>query len=129
MRRRITLTIAVSVVAALVVLFWGKSRSNVVVEGTYQTSFEESAFFVNGDCSKKPVWWKWPNNLDNEMGVRWESLGKPETMHVKVRGDLSWLGMHGHLGAYRREFIPLEVISVERASRCQWSRGKSSKDS
>jgi hypothetical protein len=60
------------------------------------------------------------------MGVRWQSLGKPEAMRVKVRGDLSWFGMYGHLGAYRREFIPSQVISVERATRCQWSWGKSS---
>jgi len=105
-------------------LIWAKGRNNVVLEGTYQTSFEESAFFVNGDCSKKPAWWKWPNDLDKEMGVRWGSLGKPEAMRVKVRGDLSWFGVYGHLGSYQREFIPLQVISAQRATRCKWSWGK-----
>ncbi len=119
MRRRITLAISVIVVGGLVVLFWARSRNNVVLEGTYQTSFEQSAFFLDGDCSKKPVWWKWPNALDNEMGIRWQSLGRPEAMRVKVRGDLSWFGMHGHLGAYRREFIPSQIISAERAARCR----------
>ena len=77
--------------------------------------------FPDGDCSKKPFWWEYPNQLDNEVGATWEVLGKPSALRLELRGNLSAFGMHGHLGAYRREVRPIALISVAPASRCRWS--------
>lgn len=87
-------------------------------------SFEESAFFPDDDCSKRPFWWEWPNQLDNDLDARWKALGKPAALRVKVRGNLSAFGMHGHLGVYHREVQPLQILSVSAAARCQWWWGK-----
>ena len=83
--------------------------------------FEESAFFPDGDCSKKPFWWEYPNQLDKDVGAKWEALGKPPALRLVVRGNLSAFGLHGHLGAYRREVQPIALISVAPASRCRWT--------
>jgi hypothetical protein len=125
MKRRILNTILVGVaVCVIAVVFWARGRHDVILDGTLQWSFEESAFFPNGDCSSKPFWWEWPNELDDSLRVKWQALGKPAALRVKVRGNLSWLGSHGHLGAYRREIQPIALVSVSPASRCEWWWGK-----
>jgi hypothetical protein len=101
--------------------FWGKGRRDIVLDGTLQWCFEESAFFPNGDCSNKPLWWEWPNNRDSDLDAKWKTLGKPTALRVKLRGNLSSIGLHGHLGAYHREVQPITLLSVSAASRCQWT--------
>jgi len=122
MRRRILISVAAVIVgSAVAIVFWAKGSRDVVLDGTLQFGFEESAFFPNSDCSKKPFWWEWPNQLDSDVDAKWEALGKPPALRVKVRGNVSGFGMHGHLGAYRREIQPITLISVDAASRCQWT--------
>jgi hypothetical protein len=76
-RRRFLSTIAAGVAACVIaVVLWGKGRRDIVLDGTLQRGFEESAFFPDGDCSNKPYWWEWPNNRDSDLDAKWESLGK-----------------------------------------------------
>ena len=73
-RRRVLIIIAVGVAACVVALvFWGKGRRDIVLDGTLQWGFEESAFFPNGDCSIKPLWWEWPNNRDGDLDAKWKA--------------------------------------------------------
>src|SRR5450631_2807603 len=111
--RKILVAFAICVIA---IVFWARGRRDIVLEGTLQWSFEESAFFPNSDCSKQPFWWAYPNRLDNELGAKWEALGKPAALHITVRGDLSAVGMHGHLGGYLREVQPVALISISPTS-------------
>jgi hypothetical protein len=121
-RRRVLIIVAVGIAASIVaVVFWAKGSRDMVLDGTLQRGFEESVFFRDGDCSNKPFWWEWPNQLDSDLDARWKSLGKPTALRVKVRGNLSSIGLHGHLGAYRREVQPVTLISVSSASPCQWT--------
>lgn len=110
-------------IASLFIALWARGRRNVVLEGTLQWGFEQSAFFPDGDCSKKPFWWEWPNQHDNDLNTKWQALGKPDALRVKMRGNVTRIGMYGHLGQYRREVQPVEVISVSPASRCRWLGG------
>lgn len=138
MKKRILSTILVGVAGCVIaIVFWARSHY-VGLEGTLQFGFEESAFFPNGDCSNKPLWWEWRapssfspersmwawlrkrNKLNNDLDLKWQALGKPAALRVKVRGYLSSEGWHGHLGLYRREFQPIALISVSPASRCKW---------
>jgi hypothetical protein len=137
MRRRILKTSFVGAAACVIaIVFWARSHY-VVLDGTLQFGFEESAFFPKGDCSNTPFWWEWRspsdspegsmwawwrnrNKLNNDLDLKWKALGKPAAMRVKVRGYQSSEGRHGHLGFYRREFQPIALISVSPASRCQW---------
>jgi len=121
--KRTRIQIVVGVITAIMVVFvlWAKGSRDTVLTGTFQWGFEESAFFADGDCSKKPFWWKYPNQLDKEVSVKWESLGKPPALRLVVRGNLSAFGAHGHLGAYRREVEPIALISATPALRCKWS--------
>jgi hypothetical protein len=105
-KRRVLIIIAVGAFV-IAVVFWGKGRRDIVLDGTLQRGFEESAFFPDGDCSNKPFWWDWPNNLDSDLDAKWKALGKPPALRVKIRGNLSAFGTHGHLGAYRREVQPI----------------------
>jgi hypothetical protein len=120
------LTIAViGIVGSIVaVCFWAKGERDVMLKGTLQWGFEESAFFPDGDCSSRPFWWEWPNQHDSDLDARWKALGKPAALSVTFRGNLSAFGPHGHLGAYRREVQPIKLISVDSASRCQWTWAK-----
>jgi hypothetical protein len=121
-RRQVQIIIAVGVAACVVgLVLWGKGRRDIVLDGTLQWGFEESAFFPNGDCSNKPLWWEWPNNRDSDLDAKWKALGKPTALRVKLRGNLSSIGLHGHLGAYHREVQPITLLSVSAASRCQWT--------
>jgi len=127
-RRRLLVVIVVGFTACVIAaVVWGKGRRDVVLDGTLQWGFEESAFFLDGDCSKKPFWWEWPNNRDSDLDAKWKALGKPPALHVKVRGNLSAFGMHGHVGAYRRQVEPITLISVSPASRCRWTWVKETK--
>lgn len=124
-KRGVLVTAAAVIIVSMVALvLWARGRRDVVVSGTLQWGFEESAFFPDSDCSKKPYWWKWPNGVGNDLDARWKALGKPAAVRVTVRGNLSAFGLHGHLGAYRREVQPTEIVSVGAASRCQWWWGK-----
>jgi hypothetical protein len=52
------------------------------------------------------------------MNARIIALGIPEALHVKLIANVSRFGRHGHLGAYRREVWPINVISVDSAPPC-----------
>ncbi len=121
-RSRFQISVAVGVAVCVVALvFWWKGRRDILLDGTLQWGFEESAFFPNGNCSSKPFWWEWPNNRDSDLDTKWRALGKPTALRVTLRGNLSSFGLHGHLGAYRREVQPIMLLSVRPASRCQWT--------
>ena len=114
MKRRCIQLIVVGVIVASILGFvlWASGSRNTVRIGTCQWGFEESAFFPDGDCSTKPFWWEYPNQLDKDVDVKWEALGKPPALRLVVRGNLSPFGLHGHLEAYRREVQPIALISV-----------------
>src|SRR5581483_5160762 len=122
MKRRLSVAVVAIAVASALFLLWARGRQNLLLEGTLQFSFEESAFFPDGDCSAKPFWWQYPNALDSELSTKWQALGKPPAMRVKVRGNLTSIGMHGHLGGYWREIQPLAIIETNPASRCRWRK-------
>ena len=84
-RRRIQIIIVGLVVASIIVfVWWAKGSRNTVLAGTFQWGFEESAFFPDGDCSKKPFWWQYPNQLDKDVGARlW---GNRRALRLIVRG-------------------------------------------
>ena len=121
-RQLLKITLVAAGVCVMGILFWARGRHEIVLDGTLQFSFEESAFFPNGDCSNKPFWWEYPNRLDTELAAKWEALGKPAALRVTVRGNLSAVGMHGHRGGYLREVQPVALISVSPTSRCQWQK-------
>ena len=91
-KRRMIAFFAIAVVCFSLV-FWARGRRSLVLEGTLQWGFEQSAFFPDGDCSVTPFWWKWSDQHDNELNTRWQSLGKPEALRVKLIGNLSWVGV------------------------------------
>jgi hypothetical protein len=118
-RTRIQIATSVIVALIIVLVLWAKGSRDTVLTGTLQWGFEESAFFPDGDCSKRLFWWEFTNQLDKDLGTKWEALGKPPALRLVVRGNLSALGLHGHLGAHKREVHPIALISVAPASRCR----------
>lgn len=97
---------------------WAGGRREVTLEGTFQGGFEASAFFPNGDCSKRPFWFQFTDEGGYDIDVRILALGFPDALHVKLIANVSRLGSYGHLGAYRREVWPVKVISVDPAPPC-----------
>jgi hypothetical protein len=120
MKRQVAITgFVTSGILAIAIVLGAKGSSNVVLEGTLQQGFEESDFYPNGDCSKNPLWWESHNeHLDDDLDARWEKIGS-NALHVKVRCNVSSVGMHGHLGGYLREIQPFEIVSVGPAHRCR----------
>lgn len=123
MTRRSIYLAAVSVLllAAFLAILYARGRRAVALGGVVQWSFEESAFYKDGDCAGRPWWfneWDASPTLKEDLGKRWISLGKPAAIYIKFSGDVSWLGMHGHLGKYPREVLPISIGEVTPARRC-----------
>jgi len=91
----------------------------VLLEGTYESGFETSAFLPDGDCSRRPFWLHWSEEGDYDVNARIKALGYPEALKIKLIGDVSRLGRYGHMGAYRREVWTIKIISVDPAPPCQ----------
>jgi hypothetical protein len=121
-RRSIYVAVAsVILLAASLSILYARGRREVALEGIVQWSFEESAFYKDGDCSIRPWWFNESDAgpiLQKGLGKRWDSLGKPAAIHIKFSGNVSWLGRYGHLGKYSREVLPISIEEVSRASRC-----------
>jgi|SRR6185312_8142714 hypothetical protein len=117
-RKTLIALLSITVVCFSFIAFWAGGRHAVLLEGTYQGGFEMSAFFPDGDCSKKPFFFRWPDEDDYDMGARDRALGYPAALHVKLIGNVSRLGRYGQMGAYRREVWPIKVISVDAAPAC-----------
>jgi hypothetical protein len=100
-RRTLLPLLAIAVVCVLILAFWAGGRREVPLDGTYQSGFEQSAFIPDGNCSKKPFWFHWPDDYD--MNARIKALGYPAALRVKLIGNVSRLGKYGHLGDYPRE--------------------------
>lgn len=96
------------------------SRRASLLEGILQTGPEQSAFFPDGDCSKTPFWFDWPEQLDGHLNARLQTLGKPAALRLKLIGNLSPVGNYGHLGGYPREVRATKVIAVDAATPCPW---------
>jgi hypothetical protein len=69
-RRTLFALIAIAVVCLLFLAFWAGGHCEVTLEGTYQSGFEQSAFIPDGDCSKEPFWFNWPDERDYDMNAR-----------------------------------------------------------
>jgi hypothetical protein len=117
-RKTLIALLSIAVVCFSFLAFWAGGHREVRLEGTVQSGFETSAFFPDGDCSKKPFWFNWPAERQYDMNARILALGFPEALHVKLIGNVSRLGSNGHLGGYPREVWPVKVISVDPAPPC-----------
>jgi hypothetical protein len=102
-RRMLIATLSIAVVCLLSIILWTRGRHELVLQGTLQTGPEQSAFFLDGDCSKIPFWFNWPDQRDYDLNTRWHALGEPAALRVKLLGRVSDVGKYGHLGAYPRE--------------------------
>ena len=94
--------LAIAVVCVLFLALWAGGRPAVPLEGTVQTGPEQSAFFPDGDCSRKPFWFNWPHEFDYDMNAKIRGLEYPDALRVKLIGNLSRLGKYGHLGGPSR---------------------------
>jgi hypothetical protein len=118
-RKTLIALLSIAVVCFAFVVFWAGGRRAVLLEGTYQGGFETSAFLPDGDCSRRPFWFQWPDEDDYDVGARIKALGYPEALKIKLIANVSRLGRYGHLGYYRREVWPVKVISVDAAPACR----------
>jgi hypothetical protein len=117
-RKTLIALLSIVVVCLSSLAFWVGGRREKLLEGTVETGFETSAFFPDGDCSRRPFWFNWPHERAYDMNARVLALGFPEALHVKLIGNVSRLGSYGHLGDFRREVWPIKVISVDPAPPC-----------
>lgn len=127
--KRSILTAVVAIIVICTLFFVLSRRRGTIVEGIYQTGPEQSAFFVNGECSTSPFWFTWPEQLDKKSEKRLLSVGKPLALRLKLRANISPAGKYGHLGGYPREVEALQVISVHAATPCPWPGDREGKDS
>ena len=115
-------SILITVVAVVLIcslLFVLSRRRGTTMEGIHQTGPEQSVFFVDGDCSKAPFWFTWPDQLDEDSEKKLRSVvGRPEALRLKLRANVSPKGKYGHLGGFTREVEVIKVISVDAAKPC-----------
>ena len=117
-RRTLIALLSIAVVCFSFLAFWAAGRREISLEGTFQGGYETSAFFPDGDCSRRPFWFNWPDEHVYDVDARIKALGYPNALRLKFIGKVSELGAHGHLGSYPREVWPIKVISVDAAPPC-----------
>jgi hypothetical protein len=117
-RRTLFALLATAIVCLLFLAWLAGDRREVSLDGTYESGPEQSKFFPDGDCSKKPFWFNGSTELDYDWNARVKALGYPTALRVKLIGRVSRLGKYGHLGGYPREVWPIKIISVDPASPC-----------
>lgn len=106
------LIIIILIAVLCLVIFWTRGRREAPLEGILQAGPEQSAFFPDGDCSKKPFWFHLPDPRVYDLNAKWMALGNPGAVRIKLIGNISWRGKYGHLGGYPREVWPVKVLSV-----------------
>jgi hypothetical protein len=77
---------------------WATGGKNQTFDGVLQHGFEKSDFYPRGDCSVSPYWLEAQGEAADELDRRWREIGRPSTLHVRFIGDVSRLGLWGHLG-------------------------------
>ena len=113
------LSLAALVIVAVILI--GRGRHMILIDGVLQTGFEKSDFYVRADCSRKP-WWFDRSETEQasvqQLREKWDSLGRPAAIHIRFVGNVSRLGMYGHLGHYRREVFPVRILEISESKGC-----------
>src|SRR2546421_8155141 len=114
MRRRMKfgLGIGAGAVLAAGLFLWSKGSHDKVFEGVIEWNFEKSDFYLKGDCSASPYWYDGSSKPSANLYDRRKEIGNPRAMQVKFRGDLSRVGLYGHLNKYIREIHSTEIIEA-----------------
>ena len=122
--RRRALALTLTAFVLLLGLWWIARENHEIFVGIYQGGPEQSAFFLDGDCSRMPLWYNGPDDVDSDIKARLQSIGKPEALRLKVLGKLSPIGKHGHLGSYPRQLDVTRIVSADPAAPCPWPTGR-----
>jgi len=93
---------------AAIVVFWAIATKNRTYEGILQHGFERSDFYPRGDCSASPYWFEAKGEAADQLNKRWVELGRPNGLRLRFVGDLTHIGLWGHLGKYKREIQAFE---------------------
>jgi len=113
------LIIVLVVVTAGSIYLWARGSHGRVFDGLLQVGFEKSDFYPDGDCAASPYWYGGSAKDSENLRVRWKEIGSPPAMRVKFRGDLSRLGLYGHVNKYPREIRSTAIVEAEAAPACQ----------
>jgi hypothetical protein len=105
-----------AIIAGLIVIFlilWVPGRKPAELEGVLEVSFERAAFYPNGSCWRKPYWLHLSTSdlteHDQQLLIAARSKNGgifSGAYQVKLIGELSHVGVWGHLGKYFREVRP-----------------------
>jgi hypothetical protein len=99
----------------------GCGHRKITIDGVLQHGFEKSDFYDGGDCSRKPWWFNGAEAdaaFNTAFRKQWDSLGRPAALHIRFVGNISSIGRYGHLGNYRREVIPVQILEVSSSRGC-----------
>ena len=122
--RRRAPAFVVAAFALFLSLCWITRRNHEIFVGTYQGGPEQSAFFLDGNCSRMPFWYNAPDYVALDIKARLQSMGKPAALRLKVLGKLSPSGKYGHLGGYPRQLDVTRIVSAGPAEPCLWPTGR-----
>lgn len=92
----------------------------ILIDGVLQHGFEKSDFYDRSDCSRGPWWFDVTDTTEASAALhkQWVLLGRPAAIHIRYVGNVSSIGRYGHLGHYRREVIPVQILDVSLSSGC-----------
>jgi hypothetical protein len=115
---------AIGLAAVLIVvgaMLIGCGHRMITIDGVLQHGFEKSDFYNRGDCSHKPWWFNGTEadaTFNTAFRKQWDSLGRPAALQIWFVGNISSIGRYGHLGNYRREVIPVQLLEVSSSQGC-----------
>lgn len=90
------------------------------ISGLYRQGFEQSDFYP--DAGGGPWWFTYDGDLWSQIEpfARGQGRGVAAVVRLEVVGEISGPGRYGHLGAYERELIASQIVSVEAASEAEF---------
>src|SRR5262249_40056362 len=113
------LIIVLAVVAAGSIYLWARGSHDRVYDGLLQVGFEKSDFYPDANCAASPYWYGGSATDSENLRVRWREMGSPPALRVKFRGDLTSLGLYGHLNKYPREIRSTTILEATASAVCQ----------
>jgi hypothetical protein len=93
--RRKTVLVLCAAMLCAAVYFKARGETSTEFEGTWEMGFEQSDFFIGGNCARPRYWL----HASEDVYSKVSTLGDPREVRIKFVGTSTRMGDYGHLGS------------------------------
>ena len=93
--RRKTVLVLCAAMLCAAVYFKARGETSTEFEGTWEMGFEQSDFFIGGNCARPRYWL----HASEDVYSKVSTLRDPREVRIKFVGTSTRMGDYGHLGS------------------------------